>query len=246
MICACQSMIDPFLGRFANPQSAVCAPQSPRPAHRSVHTMISMTVTRSSLLRRVRNASDAIAWREFYGVYEPLLLAYVRSRGLQESDTRDVVADVFVKLYQALPDFELDHSRGRFRTWLWRITMNALTDWQRRRPDAAEWPEGLDVAGDAEPLPDERWDREYMQRIVQVVVEQVRQQTQASRPAVWRCYEQHILNSRPAAEVARELSLTTNAVYVYACRVQKRVREMCLRLYEEDLSHDSHPMPCRS
>ena len=59
-------------------------------------------VTNVSLLRRVRDPKDTASWRQFYELYEPLLMRYARSKGLQEADARDVVSDVFVKLYHAM------------------------------------------------------------------------------------------------------------------------------------------------
>jgi len=79
-----------------------------------------MVETRMSLLVRVRDPADAEGWREFVCLYEPLLLAYVRHKGLSEHDARDVVQEVFATLVRTLPGFALDHERGRFRTWLWR------------------------------------------------------------------------------------------------------------------------------
>src|SRR4051812_17885583 len=73
-----------------------------------------MTETRTSLLRRVRNPADSASWAEFVGLYEPLLMAYVRQRGLDEHDARDVVQSIFITLLRKMPGFELDKSRGRF------------------------------------------------------------------------------------------------------------------------------------
>ena len=90
-----------------------------------------MTETRTSLLRRVRNPSDAASWAEFVALYEPLLLSYVRKRGLNDHDVRDVVQIIFITLLRKLPSFELDKSRGRFRTWLWKVSHNAVVDHAR-------------------------------------------------------------------------------------------------------------------
>src|SRR5438552_3205642 len=87
-----------------------------------------MLPTRTSLLYRVRNQADEESWREFVALYEPLLLSYVRKRGLSQVDARDVVQDIFIQLLRILPTFTLDHSRGRFRTWLWQVVMNGIAD----------------------------------------------------------------------------------------------------------------------
>ena len=92
-----------------------------------------MVETRTSLLLRVRDPANSEGWSEFVALYEPLLLSYVRHRGMAEHDARDVVQEVFATLVRTMPNFELDRSRGRFRTWLWRVTHNAMVDWSRRR-----------------------------------------------------------------------------------------------------------------
>lgn len=57
-----------------------------------------MDQTRSTLLVRIRDPADTKAWGEFVALYQPLLTAYARKRGLVEEDVRDVVQDVFARL----------------------------------------------------------------------------------------------------------------------------------------------------
>jgi RNA polymerase sigma-70 factor (ECF subfamily) len=197
-----------------------------------------METTRSSLIRRVRDPTDAASWREFVALYEPFLLSYVRSKGLADPDGRDVVQDIFVALMRALPGFELEHERGRFRTWLLQVTRNALADWarkQRRRTDAEEeWRQRLAGQGSADgPEREDEWFAAHRQRVLTFVLEQVRAESQ---PKTWASFEQHLLRGRRSADVAAELSLTANAVYVNAHRVFVKVREQC-REYEEELGN---------
>ena len=196
-----------------------------------------MPETRSSLLQRLRSSScDEKSWREFVALYEPLLLRYVQARGLAENDAIDVVQNVFASLLEALRKFELDHSRGRFRTWLWRVTQNAIADWSRRqkRRRAAEdgWRETIEEFGTSstEEL-EEEWETACRQRVMEFSLVRIRDET---RSKSWSCFEQHILKGRPAADVATELGLSAGAVYVNASRVLARVRRKCTE-YLEDL-----------
>ena len=191
--------------------------------------------TRSSLLRRLRDPQDHAGWGEFVALYQPLLIRYVRKKGLNEHDAGDVVQGIFITLLRKLPTFELDRGKGRFRTWLWQVTHNAVVDWARanRRIRAAEdqlrndWQESADK-------PDSDWDTELHKRVMEYALQKVRAQTQ---PNTWACFEQHLLKGRPGAEVATELGVPTNTVYVYSARVLARVREQC-ELYTEDLGHE--------
>jgi hypothetical protein len=51
----------------------------------------------------------------------------------------------------------------------------------------------------------------------------------------WACFEQRLLKNRPAADIAADLKIEPNAVYVNACRVMKLVREVCEE-FDEDIS----------
>jgi len=64
-------------------------------------------------------------------------MRYVRSLSVSEDEARDIVQDIFIKLAEQLPTFQLDKNQGRFRTWLWRITRNAVIDHVRRRKAAS-------------------------------------------------------------------------------------------------------------
>ncbi len=205
-----------------------------------------MDRTRSTLLIRVRNPADARAWGEFVALYEPLLTAYVRHKGLGAEDARDVVQEVFARLVKVLPEFELDRQRGRFRSWLWQICQSALGDWarQRRRQARAEdaWLDRLgDQRNSGECERDEMWERLHRRRILSFALETVRAR---SRPTSWACFERHLLQRRPSAEVAGELGLTVAAVNVNCSRVLERVRKLCVE-HLEGLADGLEPLPGR-
>jgi RNA polymerase sigma-70 factor (ECF subfamily) len=188
-----------------------------------------------SLLQRLRDPANRQSWGEFVALYEPLLFSYVRKRGLADHDAEDVVQEIFISLLRKLPQFELDRSRGRFRTWLWQVAHNAVVDWVRVRHRARKVeeyrrqarPEGVEESsGD--------WDAMHHQRIAQFVMDKVRSQTV---PRTWTCFEEHLLKGRPGAEVGASLGLPANTVYVNAARVLARIREQ-VAAYREELGDD--------
>jgi RNA polymerase sigma-70 factor (ECF subfamily) len=189
-----------------------------------------MLETRISLLERVRDPADAAAWSEFVGVYQPLLVAYLRKRGVPPDIADDIVQDVFSRLVPAMARFDLSPERGRFRTWLWQVTHNALVDWARHRDvqerAEREWAVTRDPTAVA---PDSEWEELYRRRILEAVMERVRQSTQATS---WSCFEGRVLHGRPGVEVAAELGVSVNAVYINASRVLARVRQECLEFLE--------------
>jgi RNA polymerase sigma-70 factor, ECF subfamily len=191
--------------------------------------------TRPSLIARIKNRADTESWLGFYQFYQPLLMRYMRRLGLKKQVADDVVQDVFVRLLQSLPTFELYSKRGRFRTYLWTLTYSALVDTARRakarRRVEEEWVKRFHDAGESErETLDNELEAINREQVLDQVLPIVRARTS---PTVWRCFELRVLNDRPAAAIAGELGISTNAVYVYASRVLKTVRKKCGIVAEE-------------
>jgi hypothetical protein len=110
--------------------------------------------TRMSLIARARDRADVESWRTFYQFYQPLLARYLRNLGLKDQTADDVIQDVFVRLLHSLPTFGLDIKRGRFRSYLWKLTYSALVDQARRvnvrRRAEEEWARRFQNADEAE------------------------------------------------------------------------------------------------
>ena len=191
-------------------------------------------LTNTSLIRRVRNRDDERSWAEFVAVYQPLPHSYVRGRGVAEVDVGDLVQDVFIALLRALPKFKLDHRKGRFRTWLWQVTMNAVADHQRRRraQERARTASRnrLSPTFDGTDEADAEWVDAHRRRVLEVCMAAVRADT---APRTWHCFEERVLKGRPAAVVAEEVGITANSVCVNAGRVLDKIRARCADYLEE-------------
>jgi RNA polymerase sigma-70 factor (ECF subfamily) len=167
-------------------------------------------------------AANAAAWAEFVELYTPLLYSWAGRLGLQQSDAADLVQDVFVVLVRKLPEFQYD-SRKSFHAWLRTILLNR---WRDRKKHAAVASEETGHPALAEvPLPDQAMElaeAEYREVLVRRALEMMQREF---RPTTWKaCWEQ-VVNGRPAVEVAQELGVTVNAVYVARSRVLRRLRE---------------------
>jgi RNA polymerase sigma-70 factor (ECF subfamily) len=194
--------------------------------------------TSSSLLIRVRDSGDAAAWREFVAVYQPLIVAYAIKQGLPAPAAHDAAQDVFIKLLKALPTFQLDRGRGRFRTWLWQVTFSAVVDRTRRegRRNRAErvWKERR-----ATPEEPAEWRAMLHWRVMEHALKKVGADVS---PKTWSCFDRHLRQRRPAAEVAAEPGVSVNSVYVNASRVLDLVRKARAELMG-DLSDGADDLP---
>jgi RNA polymerase sigma factor (sigma-70 family) len=179
---------------------------------------------------------DPERWREFDAIYRPILLAYLNKRGLKDFEANDVVQDTFVKLLGKIQTY--DRTKCRFHTWLFRVTHNTLVDHARRRASYMKAMEGwaanvLRATPEDSIAVEQEFQRLHLEKILAHALKVVRGRV-SSRS--WACFQQRLLNSRPAAEIGADLKIEPNAVYVNASRVMKLVREVCDE-FDEDISH---------
>ena len=91
--------------------------------------MTHSTTTRNSLLLRLRDRNDLLAWDQFVGLYAPLVYGFARRKGLQNADAADIAQDVMTSVAQQMKQWEYDPNRGSFRGWLFTIARNRLKNW---------------------------------------------------------------------------------------------------------------------
>jgi RNA polymerase sigma-70 factor (ECF subfamily) len=187
-----------------------------------------VTTTPVSLLERLRLPDQEEAWQRFVELYTPLLHYWAHRAGLRGQDADDLVQDVFTLLVRKLPEFVHDRHKN-FRGWLRTVTLNRWRE-RHRREEARPQVQGVREDNLAGPDPLEAyWEEEYRRHLVGQAVALMRSEFQ---PATWKACWEVVVAERPAAEVAAELGLTVNAVYLARARVLRRLREEMAGLLE--------------
>jgi RNA polymerase sigma-70 factor (ECF subfamily) len=184
--------------------------------------------TSASLLGRLlRRPDDQASWNQLVGLYEPLLYGWLRRYLRHEEDARDLTQEVLGVLAKELPAFRYDQGRGRFRAWLRTIMMNRLHDFWRQRkelpltgdPDAAAF---LAQLADPSSGLSQRWDREHDEHVARRLLELIRPQFE---PTTWQAFYRVQMQGEAPAQVAVDLGLRVNAVYLAKFRVLRRLRQ---------------------
>src|SRR4051812_42154661 len=181
-----------------------------------------MDLTSASLLQRLRHANDPAAWARLVELYTPLLYHWAERLGQQNADAADLVQDVFVVLVRKLPEFEYDRQKS-FRAWLRTVTVNRWRDAQRSRVAQPLDHESPALANLEVEDPTELFDAaEYRSYLTGRALRLI----QADFPGpTWQAFWECVVEQRPAADVAAELGVTVNAVYLARGRVLRRLRE---------------------
>lgn len=179
-----------------------------------------VTTTSLSLLERLRNPSEERAWSRFVELYAPLIFDWARRIGLPTTDAEDLVQDVMTVMLTKLPEFKYDRSKS-FRGWLRTITVNRCRDFFRRRGKAPQTMHESALGIEAPDVADLFSEQEYRQLLVSRALDLMKTEFENS---TWRACWESVVNGRPAIDVAADLGITVNAVYVAKSRVLRRLR----------------------
>ncbi|MCK4660266.1 MAG: sigma-70 family RNA polymerase sigma factor [Phycisphaerae bacterium] len=186
-----------------------------------------MPETRATLLMRIKDPRDEVAWREFHALYAPLLYRYACARGLLPADAEEVRDQCLEVLTRSMPGFEYDRGKGRFKSWLRRIVNNKVSNLLRdRRERIAQSREVLAVP-DPHPSPDELWEEQWRYQHLKHCVEQVKGLISEKN---YRAFSMLLFDGCSVAQVCAELEMNPNQVYVAKSRALQRVRQKLAEL----------------
>ena len=187
-----------------------------------------MTETSPSLLHQLREAPDAHSWQRLVDLYTPLMLGWLRRYGMKDADADDVIQETLTIVFRKLPDFQRLPQTGAFRSWLRRITVNCLRDYWKSRKSRREAPGDTrfdDMLGQLEDPTSglsQVWDEEHDQHVMNHLLTRIRGQFS---PQTWAAFERVARDGANPQEVAEELGITVNAVFIAKSRVLSRLRQ---------------------
>lgn len=185
--------------------------------------------TNTSLILRIKDPQNAIAWNELMAIYRPVVLRLARRKGLLHEDAEDLVQSVFLSVARAIDKWEPGDDQPRFRNWLGKITTNAILNAiTRARPDRATGTSSVMQALAA--IPENRDTKQSL--LVECRLEAIRWAAQEIQPefseVTWAIFHATGIEGRPAAEVAQIYGRTIGAVYAARCRVAARLQQKVL------------------
>jgi RNA polymerase sigma factor (sigma-70 family) len=187
--------------------------------------MFAQTTTHLSLLARVSDPGDTDAWRDFCARYEELIRGFARRRNVFGPDADDVVQDVLISLTKAMPGFQYDPAKGKFRSYLKTIVLRAIFKKSRQEAgtvDLDHLEELTRVAACDENL-DGVWEDEWRQHHLRAAMRGLEAEFNDSDR---RAFQAYVVDGEDAKAVAERLGMSLDQVYQAKSRILKRLREL--------------------
>jgi RNA polymerase sigma-70 factor (ECF subfamily) len=192
--------------------------------------------TRPSLLLRLRDARDDLAWSEFLQIYEPLIYRLARRNGFQDADSRELTQEVLLAVAKAIDQWDPDPERGSFRGWLFRIARNLMINFltrQRRHPPGTgdtDFNRLLHEQPAADSQQSAYFDHEYKRQAFRWAAEQIRHEFQEP---TWQAFWRTCVEGAAVKDVAADLRMSCGSIYVARSRVMARLRAKIEQLPED-------------
>ena len=182
----------------------------------------------TSLLRRAGQQQEG-AWQRVMKIYAPLVYFWCRRKGLQQADAADVGQEVFVSVVRKLPDFQKREATAKdaFRAWLKTITHHKIIDHIRAKAGRAIADGGTDanqlmkeMSLDFGQTATNEMNQEraiLLSRIVETIHGEFSEQD-------WQAFYRTTAEQQSPADVAEDLGITRNQVYLAKSRILRRLR----------------------
>lgn len=187
--------------------------------------------TQSGLIHRLRDRSDAEAWREFEHRHAEWILRFCRACGLQPADGDDVLQAVMLALSQNLGHFTYDRMRGRFRAYLGAVVRHEIgRTWARRSAGRAPLTGGVDLPAQCDATLDEQWQREWVLHHYRLAYTRLRREVSTRTAGVFEA----LMRGAAVDDVAAAYDLTPAAVR----KIKQRVRLRMHRLIRDQVQDE--------
>ena len=179
----------------------------------------------SSLLDGVQQM-NADSWSRLVTTFGPIVYGWCRASGIGESDSPDVVQNVFASVASGICSFQREKDKGSFRSWLATISRNKVRDYFRKRAKSEIAAGGTTAWQRLQEEPDKLESTICPESarggINHQVLESVRSEFE---PITWTAFWMTAVDGKTAVEVSEAVGVSVASVYQAKSRVLRRLRQ---------------------
>ena len=182
--------------------------------------------TQQTLIQRAQNPDDNQAWDDFVKYYESFIKMVLRKSNISLSEEDDLIQKILLRVWKGLPNYEYRKEKARFRTWLSTIIRNAIITHINRLKDKGSKQEVYlkEVNVVSESHIEEIIDKEWLDYVASIAMNKVKEVFSGNAIEVFRLS----LEEKTAKQIADELSITEESVFVLRSRVKSRLKKKSL------------------
>ena len=178
--------------------------------------------TSQTLISKLQQEGNDAAWQRFASEYRAFIFALIRDFQVTEEDREELVQDVLLKVWKALPGFLYERERCRFRTWLARVTRNTALNFvntahSRNQKRAVDNGDEVIKLYSCDSLLDEREENEWRIFITRKAWTNVQQHFNERYITIYS----EMLKGSSTTELAAELNVEEESVLRYRRKVQQ-------------------------
>ncbi|MEC8554795.1 MAG: sigma-70 family RNA polymerase sigma factor [Planctomycetota bacterium] len=186
-----------------------------------------MQSTSLSLSDLLKNREDQGSWEVMVELYQPLIEKWLLRFGAPANDREDLAQSVLLVVSNKLGAFKHSGNTGAFRSWLRSITRNCLLEFWREnkiRPIAtgnSSFQESLEQLADECSELSRIWQEEYDQEVLKSLLKRIQDDFQQQSGEAFR---RVAIEGIAAKEVAQQLGITVNSVFIAKSRIMNKLR----------------------
>ncbi|MCK4887440.1 MAG: sigma-70 family RNA polymerase sigma factor [Planctomycetes bacterium] len=192
--------------------------------------------TTTKILEGLKKApNDSGAWNIVTHHFGDMIVNFYRKQGLSAADTDDIAQETMLAFMKAYRAGKYDKEIARLRDWFWGIARKVMRNYKRRLPREQTIADDTTGTSFLNRIPDEKalkhtWDTGWSGIDFMSYIELARQK---SPPREFKAFKLYALLGIPAIDVAKQLNITVNSVYIAKCRVLSKMRELMESEFEE-------------
>lgn len=191
--------------------------------------------TRHSLIVRLKDSRNDLAWTEFVCAYEPFLTRLVRKQGTPDRHVADVTQQLLIAIAKSVEGWKPDGKAASFRRWLGCVARNVVIKFMVREKKHVTGEGGSDflkaLTETIDPSIDAELQRQYEQELILWAAERVRSEF---RESSWRAFWETEIVGRSIADVSEDLGVSSGSVYMSRSRIFARIRAIIEEVLHEE------------
>ena len=160
---------------------------------------------------------------DFYDAYLPLILHYGKRHSLYEHEKEELVQSVLIDIFMG--NMGYDPLKSKFSTFVSAIAKNNAIDIKRKRKiREVSFEQQSDLINTLDyDIFEKLWNAEWQEHILGKMLEELKEQIE---PTTYTAFIMSVLEKHSPAEIAEQLSISENAVYVYKKRAIAKLRKI--------------------